>query len=136
MSATVPPALQPGARLAFRKTLTVAEQAMFTGISGNLAPLHVDAARARAAGAPDMLAFELVVGALVTTCLNRLAGPGHRIAALSLDFAAAVPVGASIEASAEFLGEADGALAFRVAASQDGAGAVMQGSATLVPVAF
>ena len=39
--------LQPGDTMSFRKTLTVAEQAMYTGISGNLAPLYVDQRAAR-----------------------------------------------------------------------------------------
>jgi 3-hydroxybutyryl-CoA dehydratase len=44
--------LELGTRLSFRKTMTVAEQAMFTGISGNLGPLYVDNVKARALGAP------------------------------------------------------------------------------------
>ena len=34
--------LRIGDGMSFRKTLTVAEQAMYTGISGNMAPLYVD----------------------------------------------------------------------------------------------
>ena len=47
----------PGARIAFRKTMTVAEQAMFTGISGNLDPARVDATRAAALGASGRLLY-------------------------------------------------------------------------------
>src|SRR5258708_31699750 len=67
--------LAPGQRVSFRKTMTVAEQAMFTGISGNLGSLYVDAVKARAAGASGMIAFELVVAGLATTCLAWLGGP-------------------------------------------------------------
>src|ERR1700722_9249219 len=92
--------LKAGAAFSFRKTMTVAEQAMFTGISGNLGGLYVDAVRARAAGASNMVAFELAVGALATTCLSKLGGPARRIGSIVLNFAAPVIVGDSIEAKA------------------------------------
>lgn len=47
--------LTVGATFSFRKTMTVAEQAMFTGISGNLGPLYVDAYAAAKAGASAWL---------------------------------------------------------------------------------
>jgi len=121
----------PGARIAFRKTLTVAEQAMFTGISGNLGPLYVDANRARAEGASGMVAFELVIAALASTCLARLGGPGRRIGALELRFLAPVAVGGTVEASAEVTGIEDETLHIALAATLDGAGLVMEGRATM-----
>lgn len=127
--------LSPGATIAFRKTLTVAEQAMFTGISGNLGGLYVDARRAKAEGAEGMVAFELIIGALVSTCLNRLAGPSHRIAAIDFAFAGPVPVGGTVEASATFEGAEGGALRFAIAAQLDGAGEVMRGQAVMRPLA-
>lgn len=123
-----------GARVAFRKTMTVADQAMFTGISGNLGPLHVDAVRARAAGAEGMVAFELAVAALATTCLARLGGPGRRLGQINLRFLAPVPVGSTIEASAEVTGlEAEQVLC-RVLCRQDAGPVVIEGEARLVPV--
>src|SRR5258708_20452566 len=85
--------LAPGQRVSFRKTMTVAEQAMFTGISGNLGSLYVDVVKARAAGASGMIAFELVVAGLATTCLARLGGPARPLPPLDLKFPAPVPVG-------------------------------------------
>ena len=123
-----------GARIAFRKTMTVAEQAMFTGISGNLGPLHVDAVRARAAGAPGMICFELAVAALATTCLNRLGGPQRRIGRLDLRFSAAIPVGSTVEAAAEVLRIAGEAVICRVVCTLDGGSAVIEGEAELVPL--
>ena len=90
--------LAAGATLSFRKTMTVAEQAFFTGISGNLAPMHVDARAARAAGFSNMLSFELAVAALATTALNRISGSAWRIGGVDLKFDAPVPVGSTIEA--------------------------------------
>lgn len=124
----------PGARIAFRKTLTSAEQAFFTGISGNLGALYVDAVRARAEGAPGMVAFELILGALASTCLARLGGPSRRIGRLDLRFLAPIPVGGSVEASAEVIAVEGQALRLRLAGMLDGYGQVMEGEAELLPV--
>lgn len=123
-----------GERVSFRKTMTVAEQAMFTGISGNLGPLHVDQERARAAGASGMIAFELAVAALATTCLSRLGGPARRIAHMDLAFPAAVPVGATVEASALVTQVQGHVLTCRIACILDGGPVVVEGTAELVPV--
>lgn len=120
----------PGARAAFRKTLTVAEQAMFTGISGNLGAAYVDATRG------GMVAFELVVAALASTCLARLGGPGRRVSRLDLRFLAPVPVGATVEASAEVLEVRGGTLRLRLRAVVDGRreGLAMEGEAEMLPL--
>jgi len=88
-------------RFVFRKTLTVAEQAMFTGISGNLGPQYVDATQARKLGFPGMVSFELAVAALATTSLAKLGGPKRRITDLALSFPEVTLVGSSIQAEAE-----------------------------------
>ncbi len=123
--------MQVGSRVTFRKTMTVAEQAMFTGISGNLGPLYVDAVKARAAGAPGMVAFELAVAGLVTTCLWRLAGSSYRIRSLDLDFPAPVPVGGTVEASAEIIAIEGAKLRCRVSCVLDQGGPVVAGEAVL-----
>ena len=94
----VPP--KTGESVTFRKTMTVAEQALFTGISGNLSPLHIDRNHARRAGFENMVVFELAVASLLTTCLSRLAGPKHRIAEFETRFSRAIPVGTTVEAEA------------------------------------
>ena len=127
--------LQLGSRVSFRKTMTVAEQAMFTGISGNLGPLYVDTVRARAAGAPGMIAFELAVAGLTTTCLWRLAGPSYRITALDLKFPAPVPVGGTIEATAEIVAIENDQLRCRISCTLDQGGPVVEGEAVLSPFA-
>jgi 3-hydroxybutyryl-CoA dehydratase len=121
-----------GAHIAFRKTMTVAEQAMFTGISGNLGPLHVDVVRARAAGAGGMVAFELAVAALATTCLSRLGGDGRRIGRIDLRFVAPVIVGCTVEASAEVVRSDDACVACRVICALDDGTIVIEGEADLV----
>ena len=126
--------LQPGATLSFRKTMTVAEQALFTGISGNLAPMHVDARAARAAGFDNMLSFELAVASLATSCLNRIAGPAWRIGALDLTFDAPVTVGSTIEAAVRVLDANARSSRLEVTCKVDGEACVIRGHATLVPL--
>ena len=121
-----------GARIAFRKTLTHAEQAFFTGISGNLGALYVDAVRARAEGLSGPVSFELILGALASTCINRLGGPSRRVAAMSLRFLAPVPVGSTVEVAAELVGLDPFRL--RLAGTLDGGGTVMEGEADLAPL--
>ncbi|MCG6121615.1 MAG: acyl dehydratase [Microvirga sp.] len=121
-----------GDAVTFRKTMTVAEQAMFTGISGNLGPLYVDRVKARDSGLADMAVFELAAASLLTTCLSRLAGPCHRIERISTSFERAVPVGSSIEASATLTASEAGRLVFALSLACDGA-ALSTGEAVLVP---
>ena len=126
--------LAAGATLSFRKTMTVAEQAFFTGISGNLAPMHVDARAARAAGFSNMLSFELAVAALATTALNRMAGSAWRIGSVDLKFDAPVPVGSTIEARVTVSQVDASAISFSVTCTIDDGAAVIHGSATMVPL--
>ncbi|MCJ0763859.1 MaoC/PaaZ C-terminal domain-containing protein [Variovorax terrae] len=127
--------LKTGDSMSFRKTLTVAEQAMYTGISGNLAPLYVDQRAAREAGFDAMLSFELNGVALATTALNRLAGPGWRLAALQIDFSAPVLVGQTIESRVEVTAADAASVTCSVRCAVAGAHAVAEGTARLVPVA-
>ena len=126
--------LKAGSAFSFRKTMTVAEQAMFTGISGNLGGLYVDAVRARKAGAANMVAFELAVGGLATTCLSQLGGPTRRIGSIALNFAAPVIVGDSVEAKAEIVSVDGDDAVCRITCTLSVSGeAIVEGTATLVP---
>jgi 3-hydroxybutyryl-CoA dehydratase len=126
--------LNIGAAFSFRKTMTVAEQAMFTGISGNLGGLYVDAVRARKAGASNMVAFELAVGGLATTCLSRLGGPTRRIGSIALTFAAPVMVGDTVEARAEIVSVDGDDAVCRITCTRFPFGeTIVEGTATLVP---
>jgi 3-hydroxybutyryl-CoA dehydratase len=135
MNSTAQSRPEVGARVTFRKTMTVAEQAMFTGISGNLNPLYVDAVRAKAAGAQGMVSFELAVAGLATTCLWRLSGGSYRIGAINLEFPAAVPVGGTVEAAAEIVAIEGVTLHCKVSCTLDHGGVAVSGEALLVPFA-
>lgn len=116
----------------FRKTMTVAEQALFTGISGNLGGLYVDRTKAAAAGLRDMALFELAGASLVSTCLARLAGPGWRIARFEMVFERALPVGVTLEAEAALVERRAEVLVFAVGVQADGVPAA-SGRAELAP---
>jgi 3-hydroxybutyryl-CoA dehydratase len=126
--------LRPGDKMSFRKTLTVAEQAMYTGISGNLGPLYVDQRAARDAGFDQVLAFELHGVALATTALNRIAGPHWRIGALQVDFISPVFVGQTVESKVEVKTASADEVTFEVQCAIAGGATVAQGTARLVPV--
>lgn len=126
--------LKVGDTMSFRKTLTVAEQALYTGISGNLAPLYVDQRAARAAGFDTTLAFELNGVALATTALNRLAGPAWRLAGLNIDFSAPVQVGQTVEALVEVTAVDASSVTCGVRCALAGGDTVTLGTARLVPV--
>lgn len=123
-------AMKAGETITFRKTMTVAEQGFFTGISGNLGPLYVDRRQARAQGLADMAVFELAAGALFSTAIARLAGPGWRIAGIAFRFSRPLTVGETLAATAT-LGEGSEV----VLSGAVGDEAVIEGSATLARVA-
>jgi acyl dehydratase len=131
-NAFIPPKV--GDVVTFRKTMTVAEQAMFTGISGNLGGLYVDRSKAKAEGLADMAVFELAAASLFTTCLSRMAGHGYRVGDLQTSFTRAVVVGTTVEATATLTAADDDRLTFALAAQADGA-PYCTGTAVLVRVA-
>jgi len=126
--------LRIGDGMSFRKTLTVAEQAMYTGISGNMAPLYVDRRAAADAGFDQALAFELNAVALATTALNRLAGTGWRLGGLDIDFTRPVTVGETIESRIEVLDATDARASCSVRCITATGEVMAEGTATLVPV--
>ncbi len=128
----VPPTV--GERVTLRKTMTVAEQAMYTGISGNLGPLYVDRNQARRAGLENMAVFELAVASLLTTCLSRLAGPEHRITEFETRYHRAIPVGTTVEAEARLENIDRDKLTFELIC-RAGEGTLCVGRAVLVPAA-
>lgn len=129
-NAFTPPAI--GDKVTFRKTMSVAEQAMFTGISGNLGGLYVDRSKATEAGLADMAVFELAAASLLTTGLSRLAGPAQRIASFSIDFARAIPVGTSVAGTATLIAENGDEQTYELSLEAGGE-TVSKGKAVLVP---
>ena len=118
----------------FRKTMTVAEQALFTGISGNMHPLYVNEVHAAAAEAGGRLVFELAVAALATTALAEVGGPNRRLAALDLRFPVAVRLGDTVAARVEVTEAGGQAILCRVTCERDEGPVVAEGTAELVLV--
>lgn len=124
---------QFGQSMTFRKTMTVAEQGFFTGISGNMGRAHVDRAYAKSQGKADMLIFELAAASLFSTAFGRLAGPGFRLGGIQIEFAKSLPVGSSLAATATVTESGLDAVVFDLSATVDGT-QVMTGRARLVPL--
>lgn len=122
-----------GRSMTFRKTITVAEQGFFTGISGNMGRAHVDRAYARAQGQPDMLIFELAAASLFSTAFGRIAGPGFRLGRIEMGFARALPVGTTLAATATVAATGSDGIAFDLTAAVDDQ-PVITGRAHLVPL--
>lgn len=124
-----------GQSMTFRKTMTVAEQGFYTGITGNLGRSHVDRAYARDHGHADMLVFELAAAGLFTTALGRVAGPGYRLGNVNIDFRAPISVGATVAASVTVIEEHATRLVFDLSATVDDV-VVITGRAELVAMAI
>ena len=122
-----------GQSMTFRKTMTVAEQGFFTGISGNMGRAHVDRSFAQAQGQADMILIELAAAGLFSTAFGRLAGPGFRLQSIDLAFTRALPVGTSLAATATVVESGPDAIAFALSALV-GDSQVIAGTARLVPL--
>ena len=118
-----------------RKTITVADQGLYSGICGNLHPLYVNEVHAASTEAGGRLAFELVVAALATGPLAELGGAHRRISALDLRFPAMTRVGDTVAARAEVTEVAGGVATCRVKCVRDeGDTVVAEGTAVLSEV--
>ncbi len=118
-----------------RKTITVADQGLYSGICGNMHPLYVNEVHAASTEAGGRLAFELVVAALATGPLAELGGANRRISALDLRFPAITRVGDTVAARAEVTEVADGDARCRVSCVRDeGDSVVAEGTAVLSEV--
>jgi 3-hydroxybutyryl-CoA dehydratase len=114
--------------------MTVAEQALFTGISGNMHPLYVNAVHAAAASGGERLVFELAVASLATTALAHVGGSMHRLAGMDLRFPNPVRLGDTVEARVERDTEAEGRMSCRIVCVQQDGTVVAEGTATLESV--
>lgn len=121
------------AEITFRKTMTVADQGFFTGISGNLTKTHVDRTHARAAGLADMAVFELAAAALFSNALDNLAGADWRIGGIEMSFAKALPVGCTLAATARKVAGTETEMTCELVATLDDV-PVITGVARMVPL--
>jgi 3-hydroxybutyryl-CoA dehydratase len=99
---TLPTGFQIGARASLSRTITEADVVTFAGLTGNFAPMHIDAEYARQSRfgqrtVPDLLASGLVSAVLGT----RLPGPGFTCLSFHLEFLAPVYIGDTLTAEVE-----------------------------------
>ncbi|WP_292619785.1 MaoC/PaaZ C-terminal domain-containing protein [Mesorhizobium sp.] len=123
------------ASITFRKTMTTAEQALYTGISGNLHPLYVNDIHAHSVSGGGMIVFELAIASLATTAFAEIGGSGRRLASLSLEFPSPARIGDTVKATVESAGETEGRLTTRILCTLEDGTLVAQGQADLVAVA-
>ena len=118
-----------------RKTMTVADQGLFCGISCNMHPLYVNEVHAKGTEAGGRLVFELAVASLATTALAEVGGPYRRLAALNLRFPAPTRIGDTVAAKVEVVESMDALTRCRVTCLKDEGNAVVaEGSAELAEV--
>lgn len=128
-------AARAGERAQVRKTITVADQSLFTGISGNLHPLYVNELHARDATGGGRLAFELGLAALASNALSELAGPYRRVGAVALTFPVPARIGDTVAAQAEVIEVDSTTVRCRIIIRRDEpSGIVAEGTAELVDV--
>lgn len=93
--------LAPGMTASFGKTITDADILMFSGVSGDTNPVHLDEEYAGATMFEGRIAHGILVGSLISTVLGtRLPGPGAVYVSQSLTFRAPVRAGDTVRARA------------------------------------
>jgi len=91
--------LEVGMSASFGKTITDADILMFSGVSGDTNPVHLDEEFAGATMFEGRIAHGILVGSLISTVLGtRLPGPGAVYVSQTLKFLAPVRAGDTVRA--------------------------------------
>ena len=91
--------LEVGMSAAFGKTITEADILMFSGVSGDTNPVHLDEEFAGSTMFEGRIAHGILVGSLISTVLGtRLPGPGAVYVSQTLKFMAPVRAGDTVRA--------------------------------------
>lgn len=91
--------LQPGMTASFGKTVTDADILMFSGVSGDTNPVHLDEEFAGATMFEGRIAHGILVASLISTVLGtRMPGPGAVYISQTLKFMAPVRAGDTVRA--------------------------------------
>lgn len=93
-----------GDKASFRKTITESDVYLYTGISGDLNPAHVDDIYCKETAFKERIAHGILTAGLISNVLgNKLPGPGTIYVRQSLHFLAPVRFGDTIEAECEVI---------------------------------
>lgn len=91
--------LEVGMSAMFGKTITEADIVMFSGVSGDTNPVHLDEEFAGSTMFEGRIAHGILVGSLISTVLGtRLPGPGAVYVSQNLKFMAPVRAGDTVRA--------------------------------------
>lgn len=91
--------LQPGMTASFGKTVTDADILMFSGVSGDTNPVHLDEEFAGTTMFEGRIAHGILVASLISTVLGtRMPGPGAVYVSQTLKFMAPVRAGDTVRA--------------------------------------
>jgi len=92
--------LSVGQTASFAKTITEADILMFTAVSGDTNPVHIDAEAAAKSMFKQRIAHGMLSASLISTVLGtRLPGPGTIYMAQNLKFRAPVTIGSTVTAT-------------------------------------
>ena len=94
---------QVGDRGYFAKTITEADVYLFAGITGDVAPHHVNAEYARTTRFGERIAHGMLTASLVSAALSRLVSPGAISESHEFRFTAPVRFGDTITATVEVI---------------------------------
>ena len=94
--------LKLGQKASFAKTITDADILMFTAVSGDTNPVHINAEAAERTMFKQRIAHGMLSASLILTVLGtKLPGPGTIYLAQNLKFRAPVTIGATVTATVE-----------------------------------
>lgn len=96
--------LSVGDRATFTKTVAESDVYLYSGITGDTNPAHIDETYARKTVFKTRIAHGMLVGGFISTVLGtRLPGPGTVYMSQTLNFRAPVRMGDTITASVEVI---------------------------------
>lgn len=126
--------IEVGQKASYGKTITEADILMFSGVSGDTNPVHLNQEYAEGTMFKGRIAHGMLSAALISTVFGtKLPGPGCIYVGQSLKFKAPVRIGDTVTATVECTGKADDKkfCTFRTVCTVNGK-PVIDGEATLM----
>jgi len=126
--------LAEGMSATFAKTVTDADIILFSGVTGDTNPVHVDEAWAKTTMFKGRIAHGMLSAGFISAVFGtKLPGPGSIYVSQNLKFKGPVRVGDTVVAKVECTGKVDGKnfVTFRTTCTVDGK-VVVDGDATLM----
>lgn len=114
----------------FSKTVTEADVVVFSGVSGDMGPQHVNSVYARTTTYGERIAHSMLISSLVSAALSRMMAPGFLTESCQFDFPTVVRLGDTITAAVKVAekDEATGRLKMRAVCTNDKDEVVLQGT--------